>query len=99
MEPSSWPTPWRTCAESDDPARAIVGLKNHGLTIGPDLDDIFERIGQIVPTVPMAWGAERASRAGCRVSPIDSEVPAHKRHRTQVARTAYEQGIRRGARV
>lgn len=42
--------------ESDDPARAIVGLKNHGLTItGPDLDDIFERIeGKIVPTVPMA---------------------------------------------
>jgi len=42
--------------ESDDPARAIVGLKNHGLTItGPDLEDIFERIdGKIVPTVPMS---------------------------------------------
>ena len=42
--------------EAEDPARAVVGLKNHGLTItGPDLDDIFERIeGKIVPTVPMS---------------------------------------------
>lgn len=42
--------------ESEDPSRAIVGLKNHGLTItGRDLDDIFERIeGRIVPTVPMS---------------------------------------------
>ena len=42
--------------ESEDPARAIVGLKNHGLTItGPDLADIFDRIeGKIVPTVPMS---------------------------------------------
>lgn len=40
---------------SDDPSRAIIGLKNHGLTItGHDLDDIFERIeGQVVPQVPM----------------------------------------------
>lgn len=39
-----------------DPARAIIGLKNHGLTItGPDLDEIFERIdGRIIPQVPMA---------------------------------------------
>lgn len=38
-----------------EPARAIIGLKNHGLTItGPDLDDIFGRIdGQVIPQVPM----------------------------------------------
>lgn len=38
-----------------DPARAVVGLKNHGLTItGPDLDDIFARIeGKIIRQVPM----------------------------------------------
>lgn len=38
-----------------DPSRAIIGLKNHGLTItGHDLDDIFERIeGQVIPQVPM----------------------------------------------
>ncbi|GGI98015.1 aldolase [Alicyclobacillus cellulosilyticus] len=42
--------------QADDPARAIIGLKNHGLTItGPDLDDIFERIdGKIIPQVPMS---------------------------------------------
>ncbi|SEN23132.1 class II aldolase/adducin family protein [Lihuaxuella thermophila] len=41
---------------ADDPARAVVGLKNHGLTItGRDLDDIFERIeGRIIPQVPMS---------------------------------------------
>jgi ribulose-5-phosphate 4-epimerase/fuculose-1-phosphate aldolase len=41
--------------ESDNPSRAIIGLKNHGLTItGHDLDDIFERIdGRIIPQVPM----------------------------------------------
>ncbi|MDR5570099.1 hypothetical protein [Paenibacillus larvae] len=40
---------------SEDPARAIIGLKNHGLTItGPNLDDIFQRIeGRIVGQVPM----------------------------------------------
>ncbi|WGU96120.1 class II aldolase/adducin family protein [Paenibacillus dendritiformis] len=40
---------------SEDPTRAIIGLKNHGLTItGPDLDDIFQRIeGRIVQQVPM----------------------------------------------
>ncbi|WP_026962706.1 class II aldolase/adducin family protein [Alicyclobacillus herbarius] len=39
-----------------DPSRAIIGLKNHGMTItGPDLDDIFERIdGKVIPQVPMA---------------------------------------------
>jgi hypothetical protein len=41
--------------EADDPARAVVGLKNHGLTItGRSLDEIFERTeGKILPTVPM----------------------------------------------
>ncbi|MBO8171248.1 MAG: class II aldolase/adducin family protein [Bacillaceae bacterium] len=42
--------------EEDDPAHAVIGLKNHGLTItGEDLDDIFERIeGRIIPQVPMS---------------------------------------------
>ncbi|MCL6594411.1 MAG: class II aldolase/adducin family protein, partial [Alicyclobacillus sp.] len=41
---------------ADDPARAIIGLKNHGMTItGRDLDDIFERIeGKVIPQVPMS---------------------------------------------
>ncbi|MBX6377331.1 MAG: class II aldolase/adducin family protein [Clostridia bacterium] len=39
-----------------DPARAVVGLKNHGITVtGPDLDDIFERLeGRVVRQVPMS---------------------------------------------
>jgi len=42
-------------SQSDDPARAIIGLKNHGLTItGRSLEDIFERIdGRIIRQVPM----------------------------------------------
>jgi hypothetical protein len=34
---------------------AIVGQRNHGLTItGTSLDEIFERVGdRITPTVPM----------------------------------------------
>lgn len=38
-----------------DPTRAVVGLRNHGLTItGHSLDDIFDRYGAaIVPRVPM----------------------------------------------
>jgi ribulose-5-phosphate 4-epimerase/fuculose-1-phosphate aldolase len=38
-----------------DPSRAVVGLRNHGLTItGHSLDDIFDRVGtSIVPRVPM----------------------------------------------
>lgn len=42
--------------ESDNPARTIIGLKNHGLTItGPDIEDIFERIdGKITRQVPMS---------------------------------------------
>ncbi len=41
---------------ADDPSRAVIGLKNHGLTItGTDLDDIFERIdGRIITQVPMS---------------------------------------------
>ncbi|MDR6227167.1 class II aldolase/adducin family protein [Desmospora profundinema] len=41
--------------EAEDPSRAVIGLKNHGLTItGRDLNDIFERIqGKIIPQVPM----------------------------------------------
>ncbi|QKG83317.1 class II aldolase/adducin family protein [Kroppenstedtia pulmonis] len=42
--------------QAEDPSRAVVGLKNHGLTItGRDLDDIFTRIeGRIIPQVPMS---------------------------------------------
>jgi ribulose-5-phosphate 4-epimerase/fuculose-1-phosphate aldolase len=38
-----------------DPARAVVGQRNHGLTItGPSLDEIFDRIdGKVVRKVPM----------------------------------------------
>jgi hypothetical protein len=38
-----------------DPTRAVVGLRNHGLTItGHSLDEIFDRVGDaIVPRVPM----------------------------------------------
>ncbi len=41
-------------AESN-PARAVIGLKNHGLTItGRSLEEIFDRIeGRILPQVPM----------------------------------------------
>ena len=40
---------------SVEPGRAIVGLKNHGLTItGPSLDDIFTRIEPVIETqIPM----------------------------------------------
>jgi ribulose-5-phosphate 4-epimerase/fuculose-1-phosphate aldolase len=40
---------------SPDPSRAVIGLKNHGLTItGHSLEEIFERIeGKILPQVPM----------------------------------------------
>ncbi len=42
--------------EADDPSRAVVGLKNHGLTItGRTLDDIMERVdGRIISRVPMS---------------------------------------------
>lgn len=41
--------------QAPDPSRAIVGLKNHGLTItGHSLPDIFDRMeGKIIPQVPM----------------------------------------------
>jgi ribulose-5-phosphate 4-epimerase/fuculose-1-phosphate aldolase len=41
---------------ADDPSRAVVGLRNHGLTItGHSLDEIFARVGdRIVPRVPMS---------------------------------------------
>jgi ribulose-5-phosphate 4-epimerase/fuculose-1-phosphate aldolase len=39
-----------------DPGRAVIGLRNHGLTItGHDLDEILERVGhRIVRRVPMS---------------------------------------------
>ena len=42
-------------ASSPDPAHAVVGLKNHGLTItGESLDEILERVsGSLVRNVPM----------------------------------------------
>lgn len=42
--------------QAPDPSRAVVGLKNHGLTItGHSLRDIFARIeGKIIPQVPMS---------------------------------------------
>jgi len=42
--------------KADDPSRAVIGLKNHGLTItGHSLEEIFERIeGKILPQVPMS---------------------------------------------
>ena len=42
--------------QAPDPAHAVIGLKNHGLTItGPSIEEIFERIdGMIVPQVPMS---------------------------------------------
>jgi ribulose-5-phosphate 4-epimerase/fuculose-1-phosphate aldolase len=42
--------------QAPDPSRAVIGLKNHGLTItGHSIAEIFDRIdGMIVPQVPMA---------------------------------------------
>lgn len=42
--------------QAPDPSRAIIGLKNHGVTItGTSMDEIFERIeGKIIPQVPMS---------------------------------------------
>lgn len=42
--------------QAPDPTRAVVGLKNHGLTItGHSLDEIFERIeGRVDRVVPMS---------------------------------------------
>ena len=46
----------RLLRHTDDPAHAVIGLKNHGLTItGPDLEEIFARIdGRILRQVPMS---------------------------------------------
>ncbi len=43
-------------AQEPDPSRAVIGLKNHGVTItGRSMDEIFERIeGKIIPQVPMS---------------------------------------------
>ncbi len=42
--------------QAPDPSRAVVGLKNHGLTItGQSLDEIFERVeGKLLRHVPMS---------------------------------------------
>lgn len=42
--------------QAPDPSRAVIGLKNHGLTItGHSITEIFERInGMLVPQVPMS---------------------------------------------
>jgi len=42
--------------EAQDPARAVVGLKNHGLTIvGESMDEIFQRVdGRLYQPVPMS---------------------------------------------
>ncbi|GAB4212263.1 MAG: class II aldolase/adducin family protein [Roseiflexaceae bacterium] len=42
--------------QTPDPSRAVIGLKNHGLTItGHSIAEIFQRIeGKIVPQVPMS---------------------------------------------
>jgi hypothetical protein len=42
--------------QSEDPNHAIIGLKNHGLTItGTSLDEIFERVGgKLLRQVPMS---------------------------------------------
>lgn len=42
--------------QAPDPSRAVIGLRNHGLTItGHSIREIFERIeGMIVPQVPMS---------------------------------------------
>jgi ribulose-5-phosphate 4-epimerase/fuculose-1-phosphate aldolase len=41
--------------EEKDPSRAVIGLKNHGLTItGHSLDEIFERVeGKLLRQIPM----------------------------------------------
>ncbi len=42
--------------ESSDPSRAVVGQRNHGLTItGHSLDEIIERVGdRLMPQIPMS---------------------------------------------
>ncbi|MFW6074276.1 MAG: class II aldolase/adducin family protein [Chloroflexota bacterium] len=42
--------------QEPDPSRAVIGLKNHGLTLtGRSLEDIFERLeDRVIPQVPMS---------------------------------------------
>ena len=41
--------------QAPDPARAVIGLRNHGITVtGRSLEDIMERLrGRVIPQVPM----------------------------------------------
>jgi ribulose-5-phosphate 4-epimerase/fuculose-1-phosphate aldolase len=41
--------------QTEDPSEAVVGLKNHGITVtGSSLDEIFDRIrGKLLTEVPM----------------------------------------------
>ncbi|HEY8341944.1 MAG TPA: class II aldolase/adducin family protein [Calditerricola sp.] len=45
----------RCIRRAPDPSRAVVGLKNHGITVtGPSLEDIFARLeGKLIRQVPM----------------------------------------------
>jgi ribulose-5-phosphate 4-epimerase/fuculose-1-phosphate aldolase len=42
--------------EETDPGKAVIGLKNHGITVtGPTMDAVLERVqGKIIPQVPMS---------------------------------------------
>jgi ribulose-5-phosphate 4-epimerase/fuculose-1-phosphate aldolase len=42
--------------QEPDPSHAIIGLRNHGITVtGPSMDNILERLhGKIIPQVPMS---------------------------------------------
>jgi ribulose-5-phosphate 4-epimerase/fuculose-1-phosphate aldolase len=42
--------------EDDDPAHAIVGLRNHGITVtGPSLEEILDRIEpRVLREIPMS---------------------------------------------
>jgi len=53
---TAFPTLFDLVDGSPDPTRAVIGLRNHGVTItGPNLADILERTeGRIIPRVPMS---------------------------------------------
>jgi hypothetical protein len=42
--------------QEPDPGHAIIGLRNHGITVtGESIDEILERLeGRIIPQVPMS---------------------------------------------
>jgi hypothetical protein len=42
--------------DEPDPGKAVIGLKNHGITVtGPSMDAVLERVqGKIIPQVPMS---------------------------------------------